>query len=109
ELLTRAALAEARNEDATTEAARAVAAASSDSARGVRLTLLARALDRRDVLDSSATAYMSAARLLPAAADWLRLRAAGVTADSATRAEILAAISDTLVLRRVPVANAATL
>ena len=109
ELLARAALAEGRNEDATRESASAVAAASTDSARGVRLTLLARALDRRDVLDSSATAYMSAASLLPAAADWLRLRAAGVTADSAARAKILAAISDTLVLSRVPAVNAATL
>lgn len=109
ELLARAALAEARNADATAEAARAVAAASTDSARGVRLTLLARALDRRDVLDSAATAYMAAAELLPPAADWLRLRAAGVTTDSATRAATLAGIADTLVRQRIPIVNAATL
>lgn len=106
ELLARAALATARNADATTEAARAVTAAASDSARGVRLTLLARALDRRDVLDSAATAYMAAAPLLPRVADWLRLRAAGVTTDSAARAAILASVTDTLARQRAATVEA---
>ncbi len=101
ELLARAALATDDNVSATIHAGRAVTTAASDSVRGVRLTLLARALDRRDVLDSSATAYSDAARLLPATADWLRLRAAGVTTDSAARAALYAQVSDTLAHRRV--------
>lgn len=109
ELLARAALATNDNLAATTQAARAVAAASSDSARGVRLTLLARALDRRDVLDSAATAYRGAVALLPSAADWLRLRAAGVTTDSGSRAALYAAITDSLARRRAPLVEAQAL
>lgn len=109
ELLTRAALATNDDIEATRHAARAVATAASDSVRGVRLTLLARALDRRDVLDSSATAYSDAARLLPSAADWLLLRAAGVTTDSAARAALYARVGDTLARRRVLLVEAQAL
>ncbi|MFN2635669.1 MAG: transglycosylase SLT domain-containing protein [Gemmatimonadaceae bacterium] len=49
------------------------------------LVLRARALDRGDSLDAARAAYEEAARRLPAISDWLYLRAAGVTADSAAR------------------------
>ncbi|MHB1225134.1 MAG: lytic transglycosylase domain-containing protein [Gemmatimonadaceae bacterium] len=109
ELLTRAALARDDDASATTNAARAVASARTDSARGVRLTLLARALDRRDVLDSAAAAYRAAADLLPPAGDWLRLRAAGVTPDSAARSALYASLADTLARRRAPLVEAQSL
>ena len=109
ELLARAALGRDENEVATTQAARAAALATNDSARGVRTTLLARALDRRDVADSAAAAYARAATLLPSAADWLRLRAAGVEADSARRAALYAAITDSLARRRAPLVEAQSL
>ncbi|HEU5175516.1 MAG TPA: hypothetical protein VFT96_12225, partial [Gemmatimonadaceae bacterium] len=60
--------------------------------RGIRTTLLARALDRAARRDSAAAAYRRAATLIPAAADWLRLRAAGVTADAAARARLYGAV-----------------
>jgi soluble lytic murein transglycosylase len=50
------------------------------------LVLRARELDRADSLDQSRAAYEEAARKLPQISDWLYLRAAGVTADSAARA-----------------------
>jgi tetratricopeptide (TPR) repeat protein len=48
--------------------------------------LHARELDRADSLDQARAAYEEAARKLPQISDWLYLRAAGVTADSAARA-----------------------
>ncbi len=53
--------------------------------RGIRHTLLARSFDRLDQADSAATHYRAAASLLPDVADWLHLRAAGVTRDSVER------------------------
>ena len=50
------------------------------------LVLRARELDRADSLDPARAAYEEAARKLPQISDWLYLRAAGVTADSAARA-----------------------
>jgi soluble lytic murein transglycosylase len=50
------------------------------------LVLRARELDRADSLDQARAAYEEAARKLPQISDWLYLRAAGVTADSSTRA-----------------------
>src|SRR5690606_3119572 len=66
-----------------------------------RLVLLARALDRIDSFDASASAYENAARLLPAAGDWLLLRAAGVAADSARRARLYSHASSELARTRV--------
>ena len=109
ELLARAALDRDENEVATAQAARAAALATTDSARGVRTALLARALDRRDVADSAAAAYARAATLLPGAADWLRLRAAGVEGDSGRRARLYAALTDSLARRRVPLVDAQAL
>jgi len=45
----------------------------------------ARELDRADSRDSARVAYEEAARRLPQIADWLYLRAAGVTPDSSAR------------------------
>jgi soluble lytic murein transglycosylase len=50
------------------------------------LVLHARELDRADSLDQARATYEDAARKLPQISDWLYLRAAGVTADSAARA-----------------------
>ena len=106
ELLARAALARGADSAAAAHAERAVGAAGSDVARGTRLVLLARALDRRDRLAAAADAYARAADLLPRSADWLRLRAAGVVADSARRQALYGAIGDSLVLGRVPLVEA---
>jgi len=50
------------------------------------LIVHARELDRADSLDAARAAYETAAQKLPQLSDWLYLRAAGVTADSAARA-----------------------
>jgi soluble lytic murein transglycosylase len=50
------------------------------------LVLRARELDRADSLEQARAAYEDAARKLPQISDWLYLRAAGVTGDSAARA-----------------------
>ncbi len=57
--------------------------------RGERLLTQARALDRLDQLDSAAAVYRAAAAELPTLRDWLLLRAAGVTTDSAGRSAVL--------------------
>jgi soluble lytic murein transglycosylase len=90
-LLARAALERRADSLAAEHARRGVDVASGDLARGERLVLLARALDRLDARDSSRMAYERAAELLPTIGDWLRLRAAGVASDSA-RARLLAAV-----------------
>ena len=91
ELLARAAL--ERDQSANEHARRALAAARTDAQRAVRRVLLARALDRANVRDSAAAAYASAAGRIPEAADWLRLRAAGVTDDQAARDALLARVA----------------
>ncbi|HEU4629624.1 MAG TPA: transglycosylase SLT domain-containing protein [Gemmatimonadaceae bacterium] len=106
ELLARAALGRDADSLAVAQAVRAVALAPDDSTRGVRLTLLARALDRRDRLDSAAATSARAAVRLPRASDWLRLRAAGVTADSGARARLYAALRDSLVRARTALVEA---
>ncbi|MEZ4456191.1 MAG: transglycosylase SLT domain-containing protein [Gemmatimonadales bacterium] len=67
---------------------RAVAVAAAPATRGARLVVVARALDRLGQLDSAAAAYGAAAVDLPEIGEWLRLRAAGVTIDSAARAAL---------------------
>ena len=56
------------------------------SAEDRALVLRARELDRADSLAAARTAYDQAAQKIPRLSDWLYLRAAGVTADSADRA-----------------------
>ncbi|HET6761943.1 MAG TPA: hypothetical protein VFH13_07560, partial [Gemmatimonadaceae bacterium] len=57
------------------------------SAENRALVLRARELDRADSLDAARAAYDQAAQKLPQLSDWLYLRAAGVTGDSAARSE----------------------
>jgi len=56
------------------------------SAEDRALVLRARELDRADSLDAAREGYDQAAQRLPQISDWLYLRAAGVTGDSAARA-----------------------
>ena len=83
-LLARSAL--ERGED-TVALAHALAAPRGRDAEeeGERLYLLASAYDRLDSLDTAAAAYQRAAAVLPALSDWMLLKAAAVTADSAAR------------------------
>jgi soluble lytic murein transglycosylase len=104
ELLARAAL--ERGQDAVSDARLAVAAATSDPARLVRGVLLGRALDRAGQTDSAAAAYGAAANRLASVADWLRLRAAGVTFDSSRRAALLRDVESAPARARVPFTDA---
>lgn len=90
ELLARSEL--ERAQDARADAELALASASDDEDRFSRHVLLARALDRANARDSAAAHYAAAAARIPRVADWLRLRAAGVTDDSAARAAIFARV-----------------
>jgi len=76
--------------------------ASPDTASGVALVLAARAADRANVLDTARADYEAAAAALPTIADWLRLRAAGVTADPMLRARDYAAVSTSTARARIP-------
>jgi soluble lytic murein transglycosylase len=91
----RALLARARVERGQTpfdDARRAVATARPETL-GPRLIVLARVYDRANLLDSAVAAYLHAGRALPSLADWLRLRAAGVLADSVQRAELYRSVT----------------
>jgi soluble lytic murein transglycosylase len=70
------------------------------------LVLHARELDRADSLDQARDAYADAASKLPHLADWLYLRAAGVTGDSARRAGYFAKIRSDVARGRIPVTDA---
>ncbi|MBA2292730.1 MAG: tetratricopeptide repeat protein [Gemmatimonadales bacterium] len=86
-LLAEAALGMQRNPQALIEARASVVGGTGRDVgeQGLRVVLLARALDRADQRDSAAAAYRDAAVLLPVAGEWLRLRAAGVTTDASAR------------------------
>jgi peptidoglycan lytic transglycosylase len=73
-----------------------------DSVEGQRLILLAAALDRLDARDSSASTYERAALQYPLIADWLLIRAAAVTDDSAGRARLYARLRDPPARTRIP-------
>ncbi|MFL5606930.1 MAG: transglycosylase SLT domain-containing protein [Gemmatimonadaceae bacterium] len=104
ELLVRGAL--ERGQDASANARLALGAATDEPTRVVREVLLARAFDRGNMQDSAAAAYVAAARRLPRVSDWLRLRAAGVTSDSARRAELFARVASTPAKARIPFTDA---
>ncbi|HEX7978120.1 MAG TPA: lytic transglycosylase domain-containing protein [Gemmatimonadaceae bacterium] len=91
ELLARSAL--ERGQPAEEDARAALAAARTPAEQAVRRVLLARALDRADARDSAAKMYAAAVGQLPSAADWLRLRAAGVSADSESRARYFSKVT----------------
>ena len=92
----RALLAEAAFEqkrpDASRHAARAVEAGATGRDRAGRLVLLARSLERGGQPDSARATYLRAATELPDVADWLRLRTAALTPDSAGRAALYASL-----------------
>ena len=102
ELLARSATARREDTVALLQARLALDATSNPRDRGVRQVLIARALDRMDSLDRAASAYADAASLLPDIADWLRLRAAAVTRDSAARRAHYAALQTSAAKARVP-------
>ncbi len=65
------------------------------------LVIRARDLDRADSLEQARAAYQAAAEKLPQLSDWLYLRAAGVTADSAARAGYYAKIRNDVARDRI--------
>jgi peptidoglycan lytic transglycosylase len=106
ELLARAAMANGDAVAATAHAGAAVRAARDAQTRAIRLVLLARAYDRRDLRDSARVAYASAIGPLPYAADWLRLRAAQVTADAWARMALLGDVRTSAARTRIGWAEA---
>lgn len=107
-LLIRAALEREADSLAAARAALAVEFARDPTARGERLVLLARALDRRNRLDSARATYLCAASDLPALRDWLLLRAAGVTPRRARRDSIYALLTAPMAREHVPRTEAST-
>ena len=103
-LLAEADLAEFRNPEAVVDALAAVGSGSArdDDEQARRLLLLARAYDRLDQLDSAAVTYRRASALLPELADWLALRAAGVTKDSVARAALYGMVALPAAVPRIP-------
>lgn len=99
ELLVRAAL--ERGQNAVADARLALSDAAGDAPRVVRRLLLARAYDRANQSDSAAAAYAAVASRLAPVADWLRLRAAGVTADSGARASLYAHLTNAAARARI--------
>ena len=70
------------------------------------LVLRARELDRADSLPAARAAYEQAAEKLPQLADWLYLRAAGVTEDSSARARYYAKLRTDAAKDRIRVTDA---
>ncbi|HET7552367.1 MAG TPA: transglycosylase SLT domain-containing protein [Gemmatimonadaceae bacterium] len=105
-LLTHSALQRGEDSTALRYARSSVTTADSRVAEGERLVLLARAYDRLEVNDSAAAAYSRAGKLLPSIADWLRLRAAGVTATNRERDALFAAVRSPAARERVAAVDA---
>jgi peptidoglycan lytic transglycosylase len=102
ELLARAAL--ERGVDTVAAAAyadSAVRRALDARSRAAREVMLARALDRLNQRDSARVAYQRASDQLREVHDWLALRAAGVTDDSASRARLFAQIHEPAARERI--------
>jgi soluble lytic murein transglycosylase len=109
ELLARAALARQANRDAADHLRVALDRAGDPGRRGILHALLGRAHDRLEASDSAATHYLAAAGLLPEIADWLLLRAAIVTPDSAARAGLYRRVRLEAAASRLPWAEASAL
>jgi soluble lytic murein transglycosylase len=95
ELLARSAL--ERGTDTLLAAAYADSAmrkAADPPSRATRTVFLARALDRLNQRDSARVMYERAGQQLRDIADWLTLRAAGVTDDSVTRSRLFASVRE---------------
>jgi soluble lytic murein transglycosylase len=73
----------------------------SDDERARRWIVLARAHERAGASDSAAAAYTRAAPLFPAISDWLALRAAAITPDSATRARLYSTVTNPVARTRI--------
>ena len=69
--------------------------------RATRTVLLARALDRLNQRDSARASYQRASQSLREISDWLALRAAGVTDDSAARAHLFASVRRPVARERI--------
>ncbi|HEU5169844.1 MAG TPA: transglycosylase SLT domain-containing protein [Gemmatimonadales bacterium] len=91
---------------AARHAALAVTAAAEPALRGAALVLHGQALERLDALDSAAASYIRAAQLLPEVGDWLRLRAAGLTTDSAGRQALYGSLTNPAARARIGRAEA---
>ena len=104
ELLARAALALGDDAAAAVQAEKAVHRATSDSMRGVRRVLYARALDRLGRLDDAQTEYLAAAKDLPELSDWLKVRAGTTATDVGEWSRTIAGLTSTVALRRAPAA-----
>jgi soluble lytic murein transglycosylase len=104
ELLVRSEL--ERGQESVLDARLALDAGRDDASRVARRVLLARAYDRANARDSAMTTYSAAAARLPRIADWLRLRAAGVSSDSGARAEQFGHIRGTAARARIPFTDA---
>ena len=102
ELLARAAIARRADTLAIEQARLALRAATTAHDRGRRRVIMARVFDRLGMLDSAAVAYAEGASVFEHVSDWLRLRAAGVSADSARRAAHFAALELSAAKARVP-------
>jgi soluble lytic murein transglycosylase len=107
-LLARALLELGRASEALTPARRAVTTAP-ERIRDESMVTLARAHDRLGRADSAAHWYLRAAQEIPAAADWLRLRAAPYLADSADRAAQYRRIDSPDAQARIPWSEALAL
>jgi len=93
ELLARSALEHGTDTVAAAAYADSATRRASDArARATRLVLFARALDRLNQRDSARTTYERSSQQLHDISDWLTLRAAGVTDDSAARAHLFATV-----------------
>jgi len=101
-LLAAAYLAARRDSFALESATSAVRTASTPRVRAEREVLLARALDRLDRRADAARAYRAAAEGLPTIGDWLRLRAIGVTDDSAARTALGTSVASPIARTRLP-------
>lgn len=102
ELLTRASLERGGDTAAVTQALAGLRTAKGAEQRAVRTVLLARALERSNHFDSAAALYTRAATTLVPVRDWLALRAAGTTADSADRARAFARVRAPIAKARIP-------
>ncbi|CAN5239005.1 hypothetical protein BH23GEM2_BH23GEM2_18990 [soil metagenome] len=94
----------AKDTTAIEAAADSVEAALRPAAR--ELVLRAREFDRNNFTDSARTGYLAAADSLPAIADWLLLRAAGVTGDSAARSRLYERVRTPVARDRIAITEA---
>lgn len=105
-LLARAAVEQGKDSAAMQHARTALTTITDRQSRAFALTMLARALEHAGARDSAADAYLRAAQLLPQASDWLRLRAAAVTVDSAARWTLYASLSNPAARARISITEA---